>query len=163
MGWWSTDIMGGDTPLDFKSVIIDDKLGLDQFKAKPAQVKAAFEGLSEKSINEMIPRIVNKWGCGEEGSDSHNDYLSMGYQVLAVLMMECGAQIRPTTFKKMEKYIPLDQWALSDDERNAAIDNLLKVLFRYDGTPIKINSKGLLEVFAEHISEGKSGLINKNI
>ena len=38
----------------------------------------------------------------------------------------------------------------------------MDTLKTYDGTvPVKINSKGLLEVYAEHKANGKTGLINK--
>jgi len=88
MGWWSTDIMGGDTPLDFKSEIYD-KLGLDQFKAKKPEIKKAFEALSERELKGLIPKTVTKWGCGEPGEDFHTNCTSIGYQVLAVEMMRC--------------------------------------------------------------------------
>lgn len=155
MGWWSADIMGGDTPLDFKSAIYD-KLKLDQFKCSKKQVKKAFEGLTETQLQKMIPSIVTKWGCGEPGKDYHTDQTSIGYQVLAVEMMASGVRIQPSIFKLFEKWIPQDQWALEDDERNGKIDDLLKKLYKYDSTPVEIESKGLLEVYYDKILKDKA-------
>lgn len=161
MGWWSTDIMGGDTPLDFKSDIYN-KLKLDPFKSTRSKIKKVFDEMDEKTINSLIPSTVTRWGCGEPGSDFHNDMTSIGYQVLAIEMMRCGAKIRPTTFKQMEEWIPLDGWSQDDDERNTKVNILLKTLYSYDGSPIEIKSQGLMDVFAEHLSKSNPGLINKN-
>jgi len=152
MGWWSEDIMGGDTPLDFQSFIYD-KLKIDHGQRTKIQIKKAFQGMSETQLLRMIPSIVTKMGCGEPGSDFHNDHTSIGYQVLALEMMSCGVRIQPSLFKQMEKWIPQDLWALECDTRNSKVDFLLKKLYSYDGVPVRIESKGLLEVFHDRIKD----------
>lgn len=151
MGWWSTDIMGGDTPLDFKSAILD-QIGLDEFKAKPEQIRKAFDSLDEKTLREVIPAIVNEWGCGDPGGDFYKNEVSIGFQVLAVLMMESGARISPGIQGLMDVRIMDDDWAKEDDERKGKIKHLLQTLRSYSGEPVEVKSKGLLEVLAGRIN-----------
>ena len=62
----------------------------------------------------------------------------------------------------MASHIRQDEWKNEDNDRRVVIGNLMDALYNYDGTaPVKINSKGLLEVYAEHKANGKTGLINK--
>jgi hypothetical protein len=157
MGWWSTDILGGDTPLDFKSEFYS-KLKLDQFKDKGDKVKTSFEKYQKKFVSDgEMDNILNEWGCGEPDESFYRDYKSIGYQVLAVILMENGCQISYDLKDIMLNWIPTDNWASEDDERKTTIQNLVKTLTAYDGSvPFKIKSKGLFEVWAEKIQ-------NKNI
>ena len=145
MGWWSLKIMGGDSPLDFKSSIYDS-LGLDQFEAKPHQTQKAFNELSEDKLNQIIPDIVSEWGCGNPGEDFHTEETSIGFQVLAFLMMESGANIPPSTRQLMEEWIVKDPWSSDDEERKEVIDDHLTKLRNYNGTPPALETgEGLLE------------------
>lgn len=157
MGWWSTDILGGDTPLDFKSEFYS-KLKLDQFKDKGDKVKTAFEKYQKKFVSDgEMDNILNKWGCGEPDESYYRNHKSIGYQVLAVILMENGCQISYDLKDIMLDWIPTDDWASEDGERKTTIQNLVKALKAYDGSvPFKIKSKGLFEVWAEKIQ-------NKNI
>lgn len=148
MGWWSTDIMGGDTPLDFKSEIIDEFLKKDQFHDGLVKIKEAFDRVPEKGLNGLIPHIVRTWGY-KVGDSSYVDEVSIGYQVLAVLMMKCGATIPDSTRVLMRESISQDGWATENEERKGKIEFLLQSLASYNGTPIHIKSKGLIETWEE--------------
>lgn len=167
MGWWSVDILGGDTPLDFQGTF-EDMAGIEpSYSDNPtpeSDQKKLIESLTDTFLNGGINDILNRWGCGEEGSPFFNEYKSIGYQVLAVMYMRVGAVIDEELKGYMLYWIPLDEWAKEDDERKSRIDNLIKALEGYDGSsPMVIKSQGLFEVMADHLSGGKNGLINKNI
>lgn len=140
MGWWSTDIMGGDTPLDFE----------DQFydicKVNKYPEKGKRNNLSKEDLENNLTEIVNfldenRWG------ENH-----IGGQVLAVLMMRAGASISDNLKAAMIEACEEDQWAKEDYERHETINGLISALNAYDGTPIEIRSRGLFEVMEEKLN-----------
>jgi hypothetical protein len=152
MGWWSVDILGGDTPLDFKGAIYE-QLNLDQFKSLVAVRKSAFSAKTGEEFNDMISSIIERWGCGELGTPFNNEMHSIGYQVLAVEIMDCGATIPEETLAKMAEWIPKDPWSQEDTERREKVNELIYALNVYDGVPLRIRSKGLMEVFSARIQK----------
>lgn len=149
MGWWSKDILGGDTPLDYeediKEIISGGYLTNNDVTAEQ------FENMDEVFVNNKIDSIAQT-----------KDEKSIAYQVLAVIGMRVGAGISMQLKILMLSHIRQDEWQHEDEDRRAVIENLMDTLKTYDGTvPVKINSKGLLEVYAEHKANGKTGLINK--
>jgi hypothetical protein len=134
MGWWSTDILGGDTPLDYKDQFYDI-CEIDAF-SEEGEVKTSAHVL-EEHLDEILA-FLDKDEWGEAG---------IGYQVLAVLMMEAGANISKDLRFEMVNACNEDEWAKGDEDRQRSILGLLNALEVYDNqTPIKINSKGLFEV-----------------
>jgi hypothetical protein len=151
MGWWSKTIMGGDTPLDFQSVFFD-KMGVDQFNDSKKEVKKAFENGQDYFIT-GVDAVLNRWGCGNPDEEFYIDYKSIGFQVLAVIMMEHGIKINQELKVLMLECIPNDEWAKEDSERNGYVQNLIDSLKAYEGSkPVKTTSKGLLEAIAEKIN-----------
>jgi hypothetical protein len=149
MGWWSVDILGGDTPLDFEDTFFDIA-GIEEFPDSGGQNSITKKAL-EKSYDKMAVFVKeNIWGDG-----------NIGWQVLAVTCMKVGFIPPVTDLAEMKQACVNDEWAQEDEERKEVIDGLLKALNQYDGTPIKIKSKGLFEVMAEKMSKGNGGLINK--
>jgi hypothetical protein len=147
MGWWSTDILGGDTPLDWE----DEFYGISKVDK--------FGGAEKGKIN-YIPKDVLEQRQFEFSDllDAASNYTEpgIGYQVLAVMMMRAGASIDPVVKGKMVAAALGDQWAKEDSEREETIHGLVKALSQYDGqTPILVKSKGLLEVMAEKLSSEK--------
>jgi hypothetical protein len=161
MGWWSSTIMGGDSPLDFKSSYFNS-LDMDEFDTPKKIVGKTLEERQDFFIK-GVRETVDRWGCGKAGEDYHNNKMSIGYQVAAVIMMENGVKIKPELKEIMLEWIPQDEWAGEDKERKGYVNNLIESLKSYDGSKeVNTTSKGLFEVFEEFRSEGKSGLINKN-
>jgi len=141
MGWWSEDIMGGDTPLDIEGLIYDFlKIEFwDENDNKSVIPKEAFK--DEAKLIKYITQKQSGWGCDTE----------IFYQVVAVLMMRSGAPIS----EKLKGYIyeacDDDDWAVIDNDRYRKIEELRKAVQDYDGiNPVEINSKGLFEVMMEH-------------
>jgi len=143
MGWWSTTIMGGDTPLDFEC----------EFNERPeTSTKKALGSITD--IDKQIDEILNKWGCGKPGEDFYIDYKSIAFQVLAVQIMKHGASITEENKSLFIEWIKKDHWAEEREERKESIDNLIDTLTSYKGTiPVKIRSEGLFEVISDKFSK----------
>lgn len=145
MGWWSTDIMGGDTPLDFEDTFFDI-CKVEKFPEGGGMANLSKENL-EENLGEVISFLEdNRWG--EQ---------NIGYQVLAVLMMKAGAFIPESLFGKMTDACHLDDWSHEDADREIAVGGLLKAIEAYDNkTPIIVKSRGLFEVMAEKLENQNS-------
>lgn len=147
MGWWSTDILGGDTPLDWE----DEFYGI-------ARVDK-FDGSAKGKINYIPKEILEKKQFEyADLIDASTKWMEpdIGYQVLAVMMMRAGASIDPEVKGKMVTAALGDQWASEDSEREKTMQGLVKALSQYDGkTPILIKSRGLFQVMAENLSSEK--------
>jgi hypothetical protein len=148
MGWWSTTIMGGDTPLDFKSTIFEI-IDRDQFKDTGKKVRVPLESSQDLFINGKMDDILKGWGCGKTNSAFYINYKSIGFQVLAVLMMGYGCQIKPELKGLMREWILKDDWAQEDQERNTHVKDLLDKLEAYNGSAVAVKSESLLQKFME--------------
>jgi|694.fasta_scaffold36925_4 hypothetical protein len=145
MGWWSTDIMGGDTPLDFE----------DQFydicKVEKFPEGGGMATLTKKDLESNLSEILaflneNRWGESQ-----------IGFQVLAVLMLKAGARIDLPVKVRMIEACHLDDWSHENAEREITVGGLLKAIETYDNkTPIIIKSRGLFEVMAEKLGTQNS-------
>ena len=159
MGWWSSDILGGDTPLDFQDsfhdlVGIDEGYDNEDDKTSVADRKMLYEKEDKSFVNKAIDGILNRWGCGDPEDAYYKEQLSIGYQVLAVEMMACGAKISDELKVLMEFHIPNDEWSHDDQERAGKINQLYEALLSYTGeAPVVISSKGLFETIAEKLSK----------
>ena len=146
MGWWSSDIMGGDTPLDCKSILYEI-VGVDQFSNK--KLKASH--FSTEAITQYLEK-------SEEIDDTIN------YQVLGVLMMGAKAPIDESLKTSIIDACENDEWGNEDEERKSKLNEFIDQLKKYDGTSqVIIKSKGLFQTIAEHVKEGKTRLVNKHV
>ena len=149
MGWWSTTIMGGDTPLDYQSDLTDIISG--GYLTGNDITAAQFENMDEVFVNGKIESLVK-----------NKDDRSIMYQVLMVMAMRVGAKLSSKLKLLAISNIRNDEWQFEDSERKEVIDNLIQTLNQYDGSiRVKVKSEGLFEVFNKHKADGKSGLINK--
>ena len=150
MGWWSVDIMGGDTPLDVEDAIYD-LADIEKYPddAEPNEVPKEF--YTKENVNKII----------EETKDL-DSFINL--QVLAIMMMQVGAVITDDLKQSMITACKKDHWSKSDTERKQKTKALKKALKSYDNiNPIIITSKGLFETIFNHVDGGKSGLVNKNV
>lgn len=150
MGWWSKTIMGGDTPLDFRDTF-NGMAGIEpSYSDTPtpdSEKKVLIESIQSKFVSGHMDVILNTWGCGEPDSDYYNNQKSIGYQVLAVMLMESGAKIYDPLKVQMLEWIPKDKWAQEDEDRKHYVDNLIDALSKYDGSnTVLVKSEGLFEV-----------------
>ena len=143
MGWWSTDILGGDAPLDYEDAIYDI-CGIDKFPEEGGKARISAAVL-EENLAEIIVMI------DEDAYDNE-----IGYQVLGVMMMASGAEITPDLRFEIIRSCNEDDWAKEDEERQRSILGLLGALDAYDNkTPIIVKSKGLFEVMSEKLGTDK--------
>ena len=150
MGCWSTDILGGDTPMDFEDEIYDI-CKVEKFKGE--KINNIPSEILEKNMVSIM-EMINEY----DGDDEWN----IGYQVLAVLMLASGSPIRVDLKSNMIKACNDDEWSNDDSERRQKVNALKEAINKYDGkTPIVITSKGLFQTIAENIADGKTGLVNK--
>lgn len=142
MGWWSKDIMGGDTPLDLEGDIFDI-CEVEQFPDDGTEVH-----LSRQTINSKLKEIqamLDKQDVEDR---------SIGYQVLAVLILEAGGKMIDQLKTTLIEAILTDPWAQEDPEREKKIYELIVAIQNSTGAPVKITSKGLFEVMAEKLGGG---------
>lgn len=152
MGWWSKDIMGGDSPLDAKDLIFGI-CEVDEFPEDDSIVtlkKSDFE----KHEAEILKRLR------EEKNNQYYDERAIAFQVLGVLMMKAGAPISEELKAEILENSETDSWAKEDSERKAIVENFHTALKNYNGKPIEIKSKGLFEVIDDYLSSGHTGLVN---
>jgi hypothetical protein len=148
MGWWSDDIMGGDTPLDLQSFIYD-ALGFIQYpEDSDEEVRIPSDGFDYKKIVKFLK--------DRDGDDYwlKSDTGNIFHQVLGILMMESGAPINKTLKAKMIKAAKNDEWANEDggdEDRKDKMDAFIAKLKNYDGTSTIIKSAGLIETISDAI------------
>ena len=141
MGWWSKDIMGGDTPLDWE----DEFYGICQVEKWP-EGKRGKGKISKETVAKCLPQL--------ETEIVKQDYEPfIGYQVLGVMLLAAGANIPQPTRERIIQACEQDEWAKVDEDRRTHTLHLKSLIENYDGTPVQIESKGLFEAFAEHLNK----------
>lgn len=147
MGWWGHGVMQGDQPLDIQYVIFDS-LGIPELEDTPENNE-----LIKKLLTDNQSELVDN--AGEVDED-----ISIVHQVLAYIMMQYGVLIKEEVKAKLIDSINQDEWASEDRERMAEIVSFVKTLVEYDGTPKRVEYKGLFQVIGEKIASGEPGLVN---
>jgi hypothetical protein len=149
MGWWSTDIMGGDSPLDFEDEIFDIcKVEKFERLENPIPGGPTFKQntISKELIDDNLDKIISM--LEKSKYEQH-----IGYQVLCVLMMRAGSEISESLRGRIKEACQLDEWAQENDERKFTCDALCNALNAYDNiNPIMIKSRGLFEVMADKLN-----------
>jgi hypothetical protein len=143
MGWWSKTIMGGDSPLDFE----DNFYHICKVEKWP-EGKRGMAPLPKNAIESNLNLLIDDINR-EEGW-----YQQIGYQVLAVKMLQVGCEISEGLKAKMIQTCNEDEWAQEDAEREKHCKGLARKLKAHTNVPTEVESKGLLEVFAEKIANG---------
>ena len=148
MGWWSTDILGGDSALDWKSELYN-KIDV-QYKDNFGYRTLKPNDMSSKTQNNLIQYVLDStqksfddWGeC---------DSRSIGMQIIALMIIESGAKITNKNKKELIKWIKKDEWAEENDERKDNINDLLSAIKKYDSIPMIYQGEGLFQKLAERI------------
>ena len=155
MGWWSKDIMGGDSPLDAKDEIFN-LCEVDEFNDDDD----GHTDLTKDDFTNNMEKIL-EFVRGEENNDYY-DEKAICYQVLGVLMMKAGAPISQELKDEIIENSKTDSWAKEDSERGSIVEKFHDTLSLYEGKhPVEIRSKGLFEAINDHIANGNTGLVNK--
>jgi hypothetical protein len=150
MGWWDTGIMGGDSPLD-ALVEYEEALEFRREDNGDAGLYPLTQLANNDILRERVRKMVNarfaylliahdkmvkEWGCDED----------VVTQVLATLIMACGAHL-PAEFKKAAIAAgENDDWAKEDAERRAKMSSYLEAIRAYEtGKPVQLKDHGLFE------------------
>ena len=139
MGWWSEDVMGGDTPLDLEAFIYD-ALEIEH----DGEIKIPKDKFDYKKIVKFLKKREGNdyWLKGDTGNIFH--------QVLGVMMMEVGAPIDKKLKAKMIKAATNDEWANEGVlDRQERMDRFIYNLNHYVGSPLEIKTKGLIHTIIE--------------
>ncbi len=157
MGWWSTDIMGGDSPLDWQGALYD-KLGIPYFDEEHTNV-GTHDGVSEIKPEEMNTKVQNNLiqyilDSTQETYEKYGecDSRSIGMQVLSLMILKSGAKMTKKNKKELTKWVKKDEWASEEFERQEHIDGLVEAINMYDGIPMKYQGQGLFQKIAERLS-----------
>ena len=143
MGWWSCDVMGGDTPLDLEGDLYN-AFGVEMYPEREDEEFVQTELTPEQFTYEAIETYL------DEAVRYGDEYLDIALQVLAYKGMECGADLSEWKYP-IEKGIINDEWAKVDEERREVMSAFLGTFREYKGEAVPFNSKGLFEVMAEKL------------
>ncbi len=122
MGWWSAGIMGGDTPCDLE-IEFYSLVGLG-YEPTKEQIAEKFSNGQERFIGQIEDILTKEWGI--KTKEHYEDYKSIAFQVLAVILLDNGVAIDDKVRELMLEWIPKDEWAQTDHKRKEIIDNLLE-------------------------------------
>lgn len=122
MGWWSAGIMGGDTPCDLE-IKFYSLVGLG-YEPTKEQIGEKFSNGQEKFIDCIEEVLTKEWGI--KTKEHYEDYKSIAYQVLAVILINNGIAIADKVKELMLGWIPKDEWSQTDHKRKEIVDNLLE-------------------------------------
>lgn len=130
MGWWSTNIMGGDSPLDIQSYIYNLS-GLSQFPDGYDQDERKFKPEDFDNNPDLYSKLMEKIKNYDEDSKG------IATQVFAYMLMEAGGSMSDELREKAMESCDSDEWAMEDPERRERVQNLKKHIENYDGQPVK--------------------------
>ena len=126
MGWWSEDIIGGDSPLDVIYEIYN-ACGKEEFDDDGNKVE-----LTKEDINSNIDKIL-KLKSGYEDDDEN-----IFYQVLGYMIMERGATLSNNLKQKIINACENDEYAEESSKRLEIIKNFINTVKFYNGIPVQI-------------------------
>lgn len=157
MGWWSTEINGGDTPMDIESTLATF-MGLDLDEASEEWSTPVESG---RLTYEVVRRFIAN-DIGLVNKMFNNNESSILYTVLGELLMEAGAKI-PAKFRKdIIGHARLDAWADESPEREIVIEEFIEALENYvDGVPAELARGAVFNRAAkpDYIGAEPSGLL----
>jgi len=144
MGWWSTDILGGDSPLD---AIYDYERHVELSKDESIYPLEKMTPAIENKIKEVFNKNPMAWLQIAKNDNYEQDVVA---EVGAVILMAVGADLPEKYKTEVIKMIEQDEWAMENQERKGKIDNLITAIKGYKkGIPTVIANKGLFEVIFE--------------
>jgi hypothetical protein len=153
MGWWSTEINGGDTPMDIEGCLASF-MGLNQDEDADAD-----EWLTPVSSGWLTMEVVEAFLEKEtdllDESIDHNE-TSILFTVLGALLMEAGAAIPEDFRKRITVHARHDTWAETSEERKVVIEEFIETLENYvDGTPTELARGSFFDLYSRDIYVAK--------
>ncbi len=148
MGWWSETVMGGDPPLDWRYDFAK-LLGVYHAEAETNDEAHAFtRDVVEQNLDKMVKYIREV----HDRRPDNTQYINVGWQVFAYIVLKCGAEIPESLRERMIR-------AAQDDESDSWIDSGLRRAYMKDlidklrahtpGVCVELAEEGLIEKVAE--------------
>lgn len=140
MGWWSTCVMGGDTPYDVAGAVEEvlavrvSTMHIPDCWTKPQQAR--------------IRRAIKKYGGASkllEFAASFGSEATIARQVIGLLLISCGAPLTTTDKEQIIATCESDDWAKRSDERKQVMEALITAVRGYTNKPITIEQEGLFD------------------
>lgn len=146
MGWWSTTVMGGDTPLDFRGEMLADVCNLKESFWDEYDCDVGHPTVAEVIESHMHDLIEYAWSIPIEQDRD------IAFQVLGYLILESGIQVSPVVVRAlnlaMTEGCDKDSWAAEGDrERIEYIAEFRQQLQEYCGETVEVASESLSEPF----------------
>jgi hypothetical protein len=147
MGWWSTDIMGGDTPLDFESELYHHA-GVKQFDEDCNSPDLTAEDIA-RALPAYLSEVAEKYEIAEDRP--------VALQVLAYFMMKTGCPISEELKARFHQAADDDEWASEDEERFRVMQEFKAALDSHQpGQSLTLPTKGLFQtIFEGMMKEGE--------
>lgn len=142
MGWWNTNVYGGDAPLDWRENIYN-KFGIEEYGEKDKLNPVPVDILSKK-IDEITEMISS---CDTDEGDKN-----IGYQVLGAIIIHSGFDLESNQNLKsiIISAIENDEYARDDSERRIVMKNFKKQINEYNPSePVDITSVNVYEAVEE--------------
>lgn len=154
MGWWSPTILGGDYPADTAYDIAERFGGYTRewgsWDAYPETLRAKLEATAEFELVNFI-------------NSSYEAPIAA--QVVALVHMACGARLSPVLRQLAVRACQgedTSSWR-SPSERQHHLAHFVCMINQYDDqTPARPPEIGVFAAVAQHITTGRSGLLNDN-
>jgi len=150
MGWWSTGIMGGDTPWDVAGTL-EVELGVakeDDYENHCGHVPDQWNDIERENWRKAFNKV--SWAKLKKLVSFADE---VGIQVLGLMIMSCGAKITKQAEKDIVRACKMDEWAMDDWERREEMRRLKDMVIEYNNTPTTIPQKTLMDRFAEVLDE----------
>lgn len=159
MGWWSGDILGGDTPLDFlgdfASICECPMLDTDESAKSDTDAQDIYGyPFTRKQVEKFLDPLFLR-----AGKDKYSP--EIGLQVLGYLVLFTGAEISKIQQDLLVVAGQSDEWANEDASRRKHVNAYIAAMREHKaGTSVNLKTKGLFEKLNERMSSGAPGLVN---
>lgn len=159
MGWWSTDLMGGDAPMDIHGWWTD-KAGLaGDDLPYPGR---AFTAAQADAVAAVLPADLDAAKAAIAPWETRQPD-PVARQVLGIVWMQTG---RPMPDDIKAYVVSLNDTDLADwhgdPDREAVLAGFADTVNGYaGGQRMRFDSKGLLTAVNDMIAEGRTGMVNQ--
>jgi hypothetical protein len=163
MGWWGTNVMEGDTPMD-SECDINDVIGDIHAEKTNGERFDPYEDGGE----EIVQAVLKQEGSAERilasiiaNTTEGDEYRHISLQVLGEMIVCYGGLMPDSVRAAAIKGAEDDEWAACDEERKQSMNVYIERIRKYDGTALEPVSQGLFGKIEEAFAAGEKGLVNR--
>lgn len=150
MGWWGTNVMEGDPPMDAECDILD-------FLGDIHAERTDGEKIDDDGQAQLV-QLLKEEGVASDvlarlkGMDGDEDDLRIAIQVLGEILICNGFPMPDDLRAAAIQAAKDDDWASEDDERRESMEAYAKRVADYNGVAVEPVSRGLFDVIDEALS-----------